>query len=363
MHFHNNHLSYCTNIHSYTNSSELIATLSGPVADIASAFGSKPFAVGLHLNGATVNELSEEPSKLQLLQDTLKNHNFYVCSLNCFPHGTFHGERVKENVYQPDWGSEIRAEYTIRAATILSALLPDGIDGSISTVPVTYGKNLPATALTNIADVCSHLQKLPRRIFLAFEPEPDCYLDCVSDCLKFFKLLKDKLPSELYEYTGICFDTCHFAVIFAPPATALQQLIDAKINVPKIQISTALKTRDPELLQEFNESVYLHQTAIKQSSGLITRLSDLDKALDFYRENPHKNSEWRVHFHVPVFCSVLRDNLETTADELTPVLKMVNKMQGVHLEVETYSFNVIPGNKESITDSIINELQYVIKEQ
>lgn len=356
--FHHNHLSYCTNIHNYSNTAELIRMLNGPVTEVASAFDGKAFAVGLHLNGTTVDELSNDSSLLEELQQTLDKNNMYVCSLNCFPHGTFHGERVKEKVYEPDWGTKSRVDYTIKAATILAELLPENIDGSISTVPVTYGKELPVGAIENIATVCSHLQSLSRRVVLAFEPEPDCYLDCVNDCIQFFTLLKNELSPDLYDFTGICFDTCHFSVIFEKPAVSLQQLIDSEILVPKVQISAALKTRNPQLLKQFNEPIYLHQTTLKNSHGLLIHYPDLDLALK--KGDNIEDSEWRVHFHVPIYCDQLMDNLATTADDLPNVMKIVNKMANLHLEVETYSFNVIPNNCESVTNSIIKELKYLI---
>ena len=59
-------------------------------------------------------------------------------TVNGFPHGTFHGQPVKADVHAPDWRSEERVAYTLRLAEILSALLPDGVDGTISTSPLSY---------------------------------------------------------------------------------------------------------------------------------------------------------------------------------------------------------------------------------
>ena len=59
-------------------------------------------------------------------------------TVNGFPHGTFHGQPVKADVHAPDWSHDERVDYTLRLAEILSALLPDGVDGTISTSPLSY---------------------------------------------------------------------------------------------------------------------------------------------------------------------------------------------------------------------------------
>ena len=66
-------------------------------------------------------------------------------TINGFPHGTFHGQPVKADVHAPDWRSEERVAYTLRLAEILAALLPDGVDGTISTSPLSYGPGSTAT--------------------------------------------------------------------------------------------------------------------------------------------------------------------------------------------------------------------------
>ena len=58
--------------------------------------------------------------------------------INAFPFGPFHGVRVKEQVYLPDWRSAERVAFTANSAAVLAAILPDGIDGSISTVPGAF---------------------------------------------------------------------------------------------------------------------------------------------------------------------------------------------------------------------------------
>jgi len=44
-------------------------------------------------------------------------------TLNGFPYGDFHAERVKEEVYRPDWADVRRHHYTLDLAHILCELL------------------------------------------------------------------------------------------------------------------------------------------------------------------------------------------------------------------------------------------------
>src|ERR687890_247702 len=70
----------------------------------------------------------------------LEAEGLYVFTINGFPHGTFHGQPVKADVHAPDWRSQERVAYTLRLAEILGALLPDGVDGTISTNPLSYAR-------------------------------------------------------------------------------------------------------------------------------------------------------------------------------------------------------------------------------
>lgn len=58
--------------------------------------------------------------------------------INGFPYGGFHETTVKENVYKPDWVTKERYDYTLRLFSILSELLPQGIEGGVSTPPLSY---------------------------------------------------------------------------------------------------------------------------------------------------------------------------------------------------------------------------------
>ncbi len=119
----------------------------------------------------------------------------YCFTLNGFPYGVFHGQRVKNKVYLPHWADRKRLDHTVRLAKILSVLLPEGESGSISTVPVGYkthlGEKDMEQSLEFLARAVLELalleQQTGKRISLALEPEPDCLLENALSAISFFK--------------------------------------------------------------------------------------------------------------------------------------------------------------------------------
>src|SRR5207253_2374228 len=97
----------------------------------------QPFGIGLRLSAIASAELHQETT-LQAFRGWLNNNQCYVFTMNGFPYGGFHHTKVKDLVHAPDWTSPDRVQYTIRLAQILSILLPDGMDGGISTSPLSY---------------------------------------------------------------------------------------------------------------------------------------------------------------------------------------------------------------------------------
>jgi hypothetical protein len=90
--------------------------------------------LGFRLSNQAAVELSDRKT-LAEFQRWLAKENCYVFTINGFPYGTFHGGRVKELAYVPDWTTDERIEYTNRLFDLLAELVPAGVDGSVSTVP------------------------------------------------------------------------------------------------------------------------------------------------------------------------------------------------------------------------------------
>ncbi len=98
------HLSYCTNIHSGDTWNEAFPELQRQIPRVRSALTwDKPLGIGLRLSRKSLDSL-EQPQQLQTFRQWLAENNHYVFTINGFAYGAFHGERVKEDVYQPVTG-------------------------------------------------------------------------------------------------------------------------------------------------------------------------------------------------------------------------------------------------------------------
>ena len=138
---HGMHLAYCTNIHPAETWEETLAALECYTLRVRDTVSpGKPFAIGLRLSDAASRELVQ-PQELTKFRQRLEKHGCYVFTINGFPFGHFHGTRVKEQVYRPDWSAPERLEYTQRLFTILAGVLdlaPPGCEGSVSTLPGSF---------------------------------------------------------------------------------------------------------------------------------------------------------------------------------------------------------------------------------
>src|SRR5262245_62791421 len=130
-------LSYCTNVHPGRSLAQVESGLDEYTAPLRARYGA-PLAAGLWLAAPVVAELLARPARLPAFRDGLLSRNLSCHTLNAFPYGDFHSRRVKENVYLPDWSDLRRLDYTVACAQVLAALLPDGGEGSISTLPLAF---------------------------------------------------------------------------------------------------------------------------------------------------------------------------------------------------------------------------------
>jgi len=356
------HLTYCLNIHPGETWEENLAAIRTRAGEVKRRVSPEaPFGLGLRLSARAAVELK---ARVESFRDYLAGAGMYVFTINGFPYGRFHGTRVKEQVYLPDWSAPERLAYTEDLASVLAELLPDGVSGSISTVPVAYGKTLTEDAVENILAGGRSLARLEaetgKRVSLAFEPEPDCLVETTGEAIRFWEELRSRADAEQLGHLGICVDTCHAAVEFEDPADSMRRLASAGIPVPKIQISSALvvpRVADAAgLLAPFTDEVYLHQTRVKSDDG-FERFPDLRDAL---RAAPE--GEWRVHFHVPLHFTG-GGGLESTASFLDEAFFAEALVPGRHIEIETYSFDVLPGPRGDVVDSIASEFAWLFERQ
>lgn len=347
--------------------------------------------VGLRLSALAAQELTDNDGWLQAFKAWLRNQGFYVYTVNGFPYGAFHGQSVKERVYRPDWSETERLKYSLQLAAILAALLPEKQHGSISTVPVGFKPDFVkserlAGAVDNLLRAVAHVAELECNtgtlIQYALEPEPGCCLETGADTVAFFQqqLLTDRAVEQLMRYLsselkqkpsaalikrhlGVCLDACHAAVMFERPLKMLRTLTEAGIPVHKIQLTAALKV--PELtpglreqLGQFADPVYLHQTSIRGAGGQPQQFYyDLEPALS----GAPDGVELRSHFHVPVFHNDLR-GLSTTQSDLAELVAELRRAPCCpHLEVETYTFDLLPQELKqgSVVTNISREINWV----
>jgi hypothetical protein len=357
------HLTYCLNIHPGETWDDNFSAIKEHASRVKQRVcPDAPFGLGIRLSRLSAETLLEntEPFR-EYLQET----DMYVFTVNGFPYGDFHGTRVKEDVYRPDWSQAERLTYTSCIASALAELLPEDVDGSISTVPVAYGKNIDPDAVKNIVEAAKTLvgiqESKGRFISLALEPEPDCVLETTDEVVRFWNTLRKQADENVMKHIGICLDACHMACQFERPADSLERLEREGIPVPKIHLSAApvidsVDIDPADVFGSFAEETYLHQTRV-MSAGEVFSFSDLPAALDQKPEG-----EWRVHFHVPLYLSTILD-APTTAGLLDDRFFAAAVRKGRHLEIETYSFNVLPGPKGDVVDSIVSEFEWVLNQK
>jgi sugar phosphate isomerase/epimerase len=381
------HLTYCTNIHPAETLDGVEEMLRTPVLAVKREVSpDAPFGVGLRLAARAATEL-EAPGALDRLRALLDEAGLYVFTLNGFPYGAFHDTVVKERVYQPDWLTDERVRYTESLVHVLAALLPEGMDGSISTVPGCFApraeaEGAPGQMARRLVGVAAALVAAERttgkRLVLALEPEPACFLEATADAVAFFQdelfgatslaafgeltgLDASGAERALRRHVGVCLDTCHASVEFEHPVEALAALRAAGISVPKIQLSAGLRASPVdavvlEALRSFQDDVYLHQTVARDRTGALVHFLDLDEALRSAGSTAY--SELRVHFHVPIFEPKL-EPFSSTQDDLAELLRGADEL-APHLEVETYTFGVLPERfrSASVTAAIARELEW-----
>jgi sugar phosphate isomerase/epimerase len=371
-------LCYCTNVHPGPTLAEVEAGLDLYAVPIAAQVGS-PLSLGLWFADSVSRELTATPDATRRLRERLTERGLSCHTLNAFPFGDFHRERVKEQVYLPDWSTPERLEYTLRCAAILAALMPDGREGSISTLPLGFkpapvGEMFLEKCLANLMTAAQKLDELHsetgRVVRLAIEPEPFCQIETTAEAIAFFERLRaraDEVGNRhlVEEHIGLCYDVCHQAVEFEDIADSIAALRNAHLRINKVQLSCALELANPRdnsdgraALAEYVEPRYLHQTFAWRHNREFPSVPDLTRELCLDPPAPFADAElWRVHFHVPVNETQLGP-LATTRPQLEAALAAVAALEyAPHLEVETYTWGVLPeGSRPPLVEGIAREL-------
>lgn len=401
-------LAYCTNVHPSGDFAAWARTLGffGPAIRARLKWPRLP--MGLWFPNALVEEIERDPDgAMGRMRNLLAGGRLGTFTFNAFPYGDFHDRVVKTKVYAPDWTDERRLRYTVSCARILAGLLPQGEDGSISTLPlgwrVGWTRDHSRRAAERLMDWVREALRIAdgtgRSIRLGLEPEPGCALEatdqaiaCWDEFLRPAAKAAGLSSADLDAHLGLCYDTCHQAVQFEDPEDALDRLAAAGIPIAKMQLSSALEfLPDPErrsldLRREFVEERFLHQTRIRTPRGILS-FDDLPDALDAAAAPPgargleeprgHDGDDagdvdlwrhpWRVHFHVPIDAPGLLDpaRIATTRDDMIKAYRHA-RARGLcrHFEVETYTWSVMPpahrpDGDEALADCIAREIRFI----
>lgn len=391
------HLTYCTNIHPGENWAAHFQQLQQYIPAIkARVSPDKPFGIGLRLSNTASLELSKEPA-LNAFKIWLKEQDCYVFTMNGFPYGGFHHTIVKDQVHTPDWTTPERVDYTMRLFRILAALLPEGMEGGISTAPLSYKlwhvrcetekDAVMENATLNMLQVVQQLVGIHRSggplMHLDIEPEPDGMMENSTEYIRWFfdyllpaaiPMLKDKFgftdeeaADKVKTHIQLCYDVCHFALVYETPAAVLETMRQYGLRIGKLQISAALKAILPpertaiiDAFRAFNEPTYLHQVIARTTTGYL-HYPDLPEAISD-ADNPAVK-EWRSHFHVPVFIDHY-GLLSSTQADIREVLQLQVKQPFTrHLEIETYTWDVLPADlKLPMDQSVSRELGWVLQQ-
>ncbi len=393
------HLGYCTNVHPYDDVEGMIAALRSHAVPLAARLGlgrargpgdgadlgssAEPgsgsaldgaLGVGLWFPQTVASEVEADPSRLV---EALAELGLYVFTVNAFPSGSFHGPRVKDEVFKPSWSDPERLSYTLSAARALAACLPEGVDGTLSTHSGAYKPWGPALCdedgvVAGLLAADEGLARLAdetgRRVTLAIEPEPLSLLETTDEVVDLFTR---RLAPHSQGHLGLCYDACHQAVEFEDMAPSLTALAAAEVPIAKVQLSCAIVSAGPagrrQALAPFAEDRWFHQVVARQEGEPLRRLADLPEALSDRRALAA--DEWRVHYHVPLFADRLDSAglLTTTRPDLEQLLALVQSTGATdQLEIETYSFGALPVERReslgavTLLDCLEQEYRWVL---
>jgi len=372
------HIGYCTNVHPGEGLEAVERVLRQDVARVKAAWApERPFGLGLRLGQAAASTLARSAADLERFRALLEEAGQYVFTVNAFPYGDFAATSVKAGVYQPDWRTEARQSYTLSVAEV-TARLPGPDYRTISTVaggfkPDTVDSSAHAALADRLLDTAVELARLADatgvQVRVCLEPEPFTTLETSAEVCAFFeqRLYADaRRAAQARAHLGVCWDTCHQAVLFEAPADVLARFDRAGVVIGKVQVTSALEVRAPAraearaALLAFAEPRYLHQTFARTPDGETLRALDLD-AVPAADPRWLAAEAWRCHFHVPIDWAG-DDLLGTTRADWEGVARLLVD-RAPHWEVETYTWGVLPPARrdalaaDGLTRGVVDELR------
>lgn len=386
------HLTYSTLVHPGDTWAEMRDSVAQHVPAVkARVSPDAPMGLSLRLSGASVQTLVAEPAERADFLGFLREQELYLYTVNAFPHGPFKGRSVMEQVYEPDWATEDRTQYTMGVADVLVDITEPAVEPSIQTAPLAFRPNVAGPAFvdrftTNLLRVVAHLvdveRRTGRRVKLSLEPEPFCFLETTAETVRYFeerifsragteelaKLASVPLSAAIglvRRHLGVVFDIGHQSVEFEDIPAALESLVAAGIPIFKLQEAAALWVPDVtddavRALKQFTDTIYLSQTT-ERRDGRLRRFLNLSDAIEAWNAAPGGKREWRTHFHVPVFLDEI-GGFRTTRSSIEAALDLHRRTPlSDHLEIETYTWDVLPEHLKTgdIDEYVSREIDWV----
>ncbi|MCA8940630.1 MAG: metabolite traffic protein EboE, partial [Planctomycetes bacterium] len=272
-------LAYCTNVHPSETFEEVLRVITGPAREVREGLEQARLPIGLYLSNRASEEIARDRACLETLQAALHASKLDVVTFNGFPYGGFQDKVVKTRVYQPDWSSKQRLEYTKRLAGIFVHLVPESADVSISTLAGGFAAGFNDEHfdawLRHLAYFANYAQQLEsetgRCVRLAIEAEPFTALERASQVMDFFRervwrasrdfLVKhfgfnpNHAEEALRRHIAVCYDCCHQALFAEDAADFFASARSEELAIAKIQLSSALEIRDRDGLHEIERFV------------------------------------------------------------------------------------------------------------
>ena len=386
------HLTYSTLVHQTDNWEQLWKSVNTYLPAVKARFApSQKFGVCLRTSAPSAEMLSQDKTKVADLKQFFKDQDLYLYTANAFVYGVFKKQVIKEDVYEPDWNTPERREYTKQVANLLAELAPEGVNPSIQSAPLGFkpkgtGPEIAKAYTDNVVDVVAHLVKLEKDtgkiVTLGLEPEPRCFLETTDETITYFQdyLFAPQTAEQLAKkagihaadaaaamkkFMGVVFDIGHQSVGYEDIPASLHKLVAAGVPIVKLQEAASMHIPDVtqekvDALQAFAKTIYLSQTC-QRKDGKTQWFLNLEDAFEDWYKNPGPR-EWRTHFHVPVFLTELGHGFGTTRFGLEQALAVHKKTPlSTHLEIETYTWDVLPDHLKTgdIVEYVTRELEWV----
>ena len=369
------HLTYCTNIHAGESWDEVRDSLEAHLPPIKAAglarraARARPAALGDRRAGA-------EPARgVRRAARAFCRGTISTSSPSMpFPTGPFHGTRVKEDVYQPDWLTPERLTYTDQARRDSRRAAARRMAGSVSTVPGTFKAvaarrpdaprvmaDMMARHAANLVDAAAphrardRARARARALLLPRDDRGDARVLSRSSahrCERGDRRAGDRpfastqAREALRRHLGVCYDICHGAVEFEDPGRRFRAVRGGRHPHRQAAAQLGAAAADSRRRDRAHARGVRRRRLPAPGRGAPERLDHAPRrsraGLRGAARRATAGGEWRVHCHVPVFLEVA-GQFHSTQPTLKAALACTKAgFVAPHLEVETYTWDVLP---------------------